>query len=314
MFTSTVSYNNSELFFKSSYNKPLGAGKKHVPTYRFGFNGQEKDNELYGEGNAYAFEYRIHDARLGRFLSIDPLFKEYAYNSTYAYAENSPIQFKDLEGKEKLNPRDEEKKWALLNPVDALFIKENAATAYKVTNDLVKSGVLANPTDGTADAFRHAFWNALNTIVVGIEKAEEFATLHELGETNPAKDPNSPDYDPRAIQMDLHNNYVGREVGKTFGNVLKIEDVKNAILDKLKNGDLFIIKQDANGNPVDKSGNMITDNTQKVIIPSDNKERALGRGLKGQKGFDPVITEKNKGNATRTPYETDKSGDNEKKK
>ncbi len=37
--------------------------------YRFGFNNQEKDGEL---GETYAFEYRIHDARLGRFMSVDP--------------------------------------------------------------------------------------------------------------------------------------------------------------------------------------------------------------------------------------------------
>jgi len=74
-----------------------------VPTggnYRFGFNGQEKDNELYGEGNAYSFEYRIHDPRLGRFMSLDPLFRDYPYNSPYAFAENKVIQFVELEGLE----------------------------------------------------------------------------------------------------------------------------------------------------------------------------------------------------------------------
>lgn len=46
--------------------------------YRFGFNGQLQDNEIYGEGNALNFSFRIYDSRLGRFLSIDPLFREYA--------------------------------------------------------------------------------------------------------------------------------------------------------------------------------------------------------------------------------------------
>jgi RHS repeat-associated protein len=69
-------------------------------SYRYGFNGQEKDNELYGEGNALAFEYRVHDPRIGRFLSIDPLEKEYPWNSTYAFAENRCIDGIDLEGQE----------------------------------------------------------------------------------------------------------------------------------------------------------------------------------------------------------------------
>ena len=73
--------------------------------YRFGFNGVEKDNELYGEGNAYDFEYRVHDARIGRFLSVDPLAFDYPWNSTYAFAENKVIQFIDLEGLEIMAPK-----------------------------------------------------------------------------------------------------------------------------------------------------------------------------------------------------------------
>ncbi len=38
--------------------------------YRYGFNGMEKDNEI-AEGDYYDFKYRVHDARLGRFLSIE---------------------------------------------------------------------------------------------------------------------------------------------------------------------------------------------------------------------------------------------------
>ena len=68
--------------------------------YRFGFNGQMKDDEIYGEGNAYSFEYRIHDPRIGRFLSVDPLARDYPWNSTYAFAENRPIDGIDLEGLE----------------------------------------------------------------------------------------------------------------------------------------------------------------------------------------------------------------------
>jgi len=67
--------------------------------YRFGFNGQEKDTDI-GEGDYYAFKYRIHDTRLGRFLSTDPLAPEYPWNSTYSYAENSVICCIDIEGLE----------------------------------------------------------------------------------------------------------------------------------------------------------------------------------------------------------------------
>ncbi len=65
--------------------------------YRYGFNGQEKDGEI---GDYYSFEYRIHHTRLGRFLSVDPLFPKFAYNSPYAFAENRVIDGIEFEGLE----------------------------------------------------------------------------------------------------------------------------------------------------------------------------------------------------------------------
>ncbi len=69
--------------------------------YRFGYQGEESDDEIYGDNNSYAFEYRIYDSRLGRFLSVDPLAPQYAYNSPYAFSENRVIDAIELEGLEK---------------------------------------------------------------------------------------------------------------------------------------------------------------------------------------------------------------------
>jgi len=69
-------------------------------TYRFGFQGQEKDDEIFGEGNAISFKYRMHDPRIGRFFSVDPLVAKYPWNSPYAFSENKVIQFIELEGLE----------------------------------------------------------------------------------------------------------------------------------------------------------------------------------------------------------------------
>ena len=69
-------------------------------TYRFGFQGQEQDNEIKGEGNSINFKYRVHDPRLGRFLSIDPLAAKYPWNSPYAFSENRVIDGIELEGLE----------------------------------------------------------------------------------------------------------------------------------------------------------------------------------------------------------------------
>jgi RHS repeat-associated protein len=72
------------------------------PLYRFGFQAQEKDNEIYGKGNTYYFKFREHDARIGRFWSVDPLVAKYPWNSPYAFAENDVIRAIDLEGLEKV--------------------------------------------------------------------------------------------------------------------------------------------------------------------------------------------------------------------
>ncbi|GAL85782.1 Rhs family-like protein [Sporocytophaga myxococcoides] len=71
--------------------------------YRYGYQSQEMDNEIYGTGNAYSFEYRIHDPRIGRFLSIDPMFKDFSWNSPYAFAENKVIHCFELEGLESVD-------------------------------------------------------------------------------------------------------------------------------------------------------------------------------------------------------------------
>ncbi|MBK8681917.1 MAG: hypothetical protein IPN31_08445 [Bacteroidetes bacterium] len=68
--------------------------------YRFGFNGKESDSETYGEGNAYDYGFRIYNSRLGKFLSVDPLTKLYAYLSSYQFASNTPIMAIDLDGLE----------------------------------------------------------------------------------------------------------------------------------------------------------------------------------------------------------------------
>jgi RHS repeat-associated protein len=66
--------------------------------YTYGFNGQEQDGDLMD--GAVVFKYRIHDPRIGRFLSVDPLAPEYPWNSAYAFAENQVISSIDLEGAE----------------------------------------------------------------------------------------------------------------------------------------------------------------------------------------------------------------------
>ncbi len=69
-------------------------------SYRFGFNGMEKDDEVKGSGNSYDFGARIYDPRLGIWLSLDPLASKYPAISPYVAFADNPIFFVDKDGRE----------------------------------------------------------------------------------------------------------------------------------------------------------------------------------------------------------------------
>jgi len=75
------------------------------PWYRYGYQAQEKDNEIYGKGAMYHYTYRQHDARLGRFWSVDPLARKYPWNSPYAFGGNRVVDAVELEGLEYVEVR-----------------------------------------------------------------------------------------------------------------------------------------------------------------------------------------------------------------
>jgi RHS repeat-associated protein len=83
------------------FGMPMPGRVSNGDKYRFGFNGMEKDDEVKGIGNHVDFKFRGYDPRIARFWSVDPLAKDYPWNSTYAFAENDVIRSIDLEGLEK---------------------------------------------------------------------------------------------------------------------------------------------------------------------------------------------------------------------
>ena len=52
---------------------------------------------MLGEGALHAFEYRMHDTRIGRFWSFDPLAKDYPMLTPFQFASCSPMLLKDVE-------------------------------------------------------------------------------------------------------------------------------------------------------------------------------------------------------------------------
>ena len=72
--------------------------KSSVKGYRFGFNGKEKVDEVYGDANAYDFGARIYDPRLGRWLSSDKMFYLSPGWSTYRAFYDNPNYWIDEDG------------------------------------------------------------------------------------------------------------------------------------------------------------------------------------------------------------------------
>ncbi|MDP3930434.1 MAG: RHS repeat-associated core domain-containing protein [Bacteroidota bacterium] len=85
----------------SPFGAPLAGRTWQAREYRFGFNGKEKDNETYGDGNEYDFGARSYDSRLGRWFSLDPQAIKMPYESHYSFVTNSPLLYADEAGEVK---------------------------------------------------------------------------------------------------------------------------------------------------------------------------------------------------------------------
>jgi RHS repeat-associated protein len=72
--------------------------------YRYGFQGQEDDPEIKGEGNSTNYKYRMHDPRIGRFFARDPLASKYPWYTPYQFSGNKVIHMIELEGLEEAVP------------------------------------------------------------------------------------------------------------------------------------------------------------------------------------------------------------------
>jgi RHS repeat-associated protein len=76
-------------------------GRHGSSGYRYGFQGQEKDDEVKGEGNSWNYKYRMHDPRIGRFFAVDPLAGKYPWYTPYSFSGNKVIDAIELEGLEE---------------------------------------------------------------------------------------------------------------------------------------------------------------------------------------------------------------------
>jgi RHS repeat-associated protein len=101
-------------------------GRKYssISSYRYGFNGQEKSNEI--NESSYTAEAWQYDARLGRRWNIDPVVKP--FESPYATLANNPIWLTDPDGRDTTLPAADGRNITL--PTGATFETYQAGTSY----------------------------------------------------------------------------------------------------------------------------------------------------------------------------------------
>ena len=99
------------LILDETHYYPFGLKQKgyeppptYATSYKYKFQNQEFQDEL--GLNWYSYKYRNYDPAIGRFMVIDPLAENYAYQSPYNFSENRVIDARELEGLEAVKVTD----------------------------------------------------------------------------------------------------------------------------------------------------------------------------------------------------------------
>jgi len=153
-----------------------------------------------------------------------------------------------------------EKWWVMTHPFVAkktYRISEYAKlSADSLTNDTLLDG---DPAGGQVDAFRHCFWMSMMTQEIGWRRAKKLGNAHEKSNYLDWKKHRNEEGilpDKVSSDMDFVNNDTGIQIGMDFPKTPR-DSLKLIIIQKIKDGELIIIKKDRFGNYLDCDGNII---------------------------------------------------------
>ncbi len=148
--------------------------------YRFGFQRQEGDDEVLGEGNSVNFSFRMYDARLGRFFTRDPLAAEYSFYSPYVFSGNIVISAIEVEGLEPAWIC----QWSTLTEEDINYIVDGmpADKAATFKSVIVKVNEMhANYVNGTGP-YRQYFSKDEIEMLTGQNRDKRATGSHGIGD------------------------------------------------------------------------------------------------------------------------------------
>ncbi len=153
-------------------------------------------------------------------------------------------QFKSISRPEKI--------WAFTHP----FV---AKKAFKITSivradvdSIKKANIIGTDENGgQLDAFKHAYWMASVSLVIGTNKALKLGKAHEKGNYLEYKKHKLEDSilpDSVSSAMDLANNEAGVAVFGNCRTVRNRRETQGKVLHALTEGKLMVIKKDERGN------------------------------------------------------------------
>ena len=253
---------SANLYYPFGWEMP---GRKFVSGegYRFGFNGQEEDPDM-----GVVFKYRVHDARVGRFLSVDPLAPDYPWNSCYAFAENRVIDGIDLEGAEYLN-KVKRAEYEDMNTESSLTNVVNATGNIWVF--AVNSVTAA--VNGGIDTYNLG----VSLVVDPLETVEKIPSIHEMAE---------------GVGEELHRledaeyrDKVAEEIEDGLGDVENWEKLTGAVMTaRLFGGKKNATRKTRKVNPHKISGKDRVDALLKTKRRDTKKESAHDKAYTDEKG------------------------------
>ena len=150
-----------------------------------------------------------------------------------------------------------EKRWVIFHPFVAKKALKVSLEAREITDEIKQQKLLVGTGNGDQiDAFRHTYWMARLAQEIHWRKANRLGKAHEKGNYQQFKKGKLEDDvlpDKISSEMDLYNNKVGLNLGK----LNKEKELKNEVLNLVKDGKCKIIKTDAEGNFLDEKNKLI---------------------------------------------------------
>jgi RHS repeat-associated protein len=254
--------------------------------YRYGFNGQENDKEVFGPGNIYSFEYRLLDTRIARWFSIDLLQARTPFFSPYTAFNDNPIFFVDPDGLYSIGDKAISSK-TFLNILTQWVVKVN--TDHKVLDHTNNPSNYRNQTNSEKLDFLYDDYMSKKQAITEVGDIKNFAYHKDMGhyvdcggfpldmhhflqcatladglpdavvkwaaldeENDQAKlDPNSEGFTSAFAPEDMLSNYLGIYFGDALNEGASFESQMEVFMNEVS--ELFTTNDVKNGNYLDSA-------------------------------------------------------------